>query len=79
MDGALKDNILTINFLPDEMEVLNWISQTYGQNELNNLIWRFLVQRKAQMDETKKGELWDKLKAHPDLIETAISEADKRA
>lgn len=67
MTCDVKDNTLLITFTSDEMKIVTWVNSTFSQNEINNLIVRFLTQRKAQMDDVKKNQLWDQLKDHPNL------------
>lgn len=74
-----KTNTITITFSSDEMVLIDWITATYGTNEFQALLARFLEQKQTQMNETNKSTFWDTVKDHPDVIEAAIDMVKAKA
>jgi hypothetical protein len=74
----LVENVLTVTFAPEEVAILNWIKSTNSSVDLNTAINSYLIQRKAQMDETQKNDFWARVKDHPEIIDSANNQVDAK-
>ena len=68
---------LTLNFEPEEVEVINWIRENYGDHEFNMHFTAWLTQRRAQMHDTHKEAIFKHLKENPHVMEHVKSSMRK--
>jgi len=72
------DNTITLTFSPDEMIILDWVTVNYSGHEFLLQLSNWLQQKTAQMNESKKGDFWAKVKDHPEIMDTAIKAVDAK-
>lgn len=60
---------ILIQFDEEEQQIIAWMHANYSNMEFQNYIEMFMKQRRAQMRETVKQEVWKHLKDDPAIHE----------